>query len=192
MAWSLYVEMSGTKAADTAMQQAVAAGARGIVMRGTPFFSSAQRKMIVDSAARHRLAVIYGSREYIEQGGLVSYATDVFDLYRLATDYVARILAGTNPGDLPIQQPTKFELIINLKSAKTLGLDVRLRCSPAPTRCSSRPRRYSTLMPAALTTSGQRFNSPLMKWSNCCGVPPMILPACGPVIAARTAGTCRT
>jgi putative ABC transport system substrate-binding protein len=120
----IYVEMSGAEAADAAMQQAVAAGARGIVMRGTPFFSSAQRKMIVDGAAKHRLPVIYESREYIEQGGLVSYATDVFDLYRLAAGYVSRILAGANPGELPIQQPIKFELIINLKAAKSLGLDV--------------------------------------------------------------------
>ena len=120
----IYVEMSGAEAADAAMQRAVFAGARGVVLRGTPFYSSAQRKMIVDSAAKHRLAVMYEAREYIEQGGLVSYATDVFDLYRLAAGYVSRILAGTNPGELPIQQPIKFELILNLKTAKTLGLDI--------------------------------------------------------------------
>ena len=79
--------------------------------------------MIVESATKHRLAVIYEAREYIEQGGLVSYATDVFDLYRLAAGYVSR-LAGANPGELPIQQPIKFELILNLKAAKALGLDI--------------------------------------------------------------------
>jgi putative ABC transport system substrate-binding protein len=120
----IYVEMSGAEAADAAMQGAVSAGVRGVVLRGTPFYSSPQRKMIVDSAAKHRLAVIYESREYVEQGGLVSYATDVFDLYRLAGGYVSRILAGTSPGDLPIQQPVKFELILNLMTAKKLGLDV--------------------------------------------------------------------
>ena len=112
------------EAADAAMQRAVSAGARGVVLRGTPFYSSAQRKMIVDSATKHRLAVIYEAREYIEQGGLVSYATDVFDLYRLAAGYVSRILAGANPGELPIQQPIKFELILNLKAAKAIGLDI--------------------------------------------------------------------
>ena len=120
----IYVEMSGAEAADAAMQRAVFADARGVVLRGTPFYSSAQRKMIVDSATKYRLAVMYEAREYIEQGGLVSYATDVFDLYRLAAGYVSRILAGTNPGELPIQQPIKFELILNLKTAKTLGLDI--------------------------------------------------------------------
>ena len=80
--------------------------------------------MIVESAAMHRLPVMYKSREYVDQGGLVSYATDAADLYRLAAGYVARILAGANPGDLPIQQPIKFELIIDLKTAKTLGLTV--------------------------------------------------------------------
>jgi putative ABC transport system substrate-binding protein len=119
-----YVEMAGPDAAATAMRQAGAAGAQGAVLRGTPFFSSLQRKTIVDVAAEHRLPVIYESRDYIQQGGLVSYATDALDLYRLTAGYVARILAGANPGDLPIQQPTKFELIINLKTAKALGLTV--------------------------------------------------------------------
>jgi putative ABC transport system substrate-binding protein len=67
---------------------------------------------------------MYERREYVEQGGLVTYGPDTSDLYRRAAGYVARILAGTNPGDLPIEQPTKFELIINLRTAKTLGLDV--------------------------------------------------------------------
>ena len=67
---------------------------------------------------------MYESREYVEQGGLVSYATDAADLYRLAAGYVARILAGANPGDLPIQQPIKFELIINLRTGRALGLEV--------------------------------------------------------------------
>ena len=120
----VYIEMGGPDAANTALQNAAAAGAQGILLRGTPFFSSLQRKAIVDAAAEHRLPGIYESREYVQQGGLVSYATDVFELYRLAAGYVARILAGSPPGELPIQQPAKFELIINLKTAKTLGLDI--------------------------------------------------------------------
>ena len=83
-----------------------------------------QRKTIIDSSAEHRLAAIYEARDYVEQGGLVSYATDVLELYRMAAGYVVRILAGASPGELPIQQPTKFELAINLKIAKTLGLEV--------------------------------------------------------------------
>jgi putative ABC transport system substrate-binding protein len=120
----VYVEMAGPESADAAMRTARSAGAQAVVLRGSPFFSSTQRKMIVDSAAEQRLPTIYEAREYIEQGGLVSYATDTLDLYRLAAGYVARILAGANPGDLPIQQPTKFELILNLRTAKALGLFV--------------------------------------------------------------------
>jgi putative ABC transport system substrate-binding protein len=82
--------------------------------------------MIVDVAAEHRLPMSFESREFVEQGGLVSYAADAPDLYRLTAGYVARILAGTKPGDLPIQQATKFELVINLKTAKTLGVTVPL------------------------------------------------------------------
>jgi putative ABC transport system substrate-binding protein len=119
-----YVDMAGAEAADVAIREAVSVGAQAAVLRGTPFFSSVQRKMIVDNAAEHRLAMIYESREFVEQGGLVCYATDVRDLYRLTAGYVARILVGTKPGDLPIQQPTKFELIINLITAKALGLTV--------------------------------------------------------------------
>jgi putative ABC transport system substrate-binding protein len=80
--------------------------------------------MIVDVGAEHRLPMIFESREFVEQGGLISYAADASELYRLAAAYVVRILGGTKPGDLPIQQAAKFELIINVKTAKALGLDV--------------------------------------------------------------------
>jgi ABC-type uncharacterized transport system substrate-binding protein len=120
----VYIDLAGPEAAATAMRQAVSAGAQGALLRVGPFFSSAQRRTIVDLAAELRLPVMYERREYVEQGGLVTYGPDTSDLYRRAAGYVARILAGTNPGDLPIEQPTKFELIINLRTAKTLGLDV--------------------------------------------------------------------
>jgi putative ABC transport system substrate-binding protein len=110
--------------AGTALRQAVSAGVQGALLRVGPFFSSAQRQTIVDLAAEVRLPVMYERREYIEPGGLVTYAPSSAELYRRAAGYVARILAGANPGDLPIEQPTKFELIINLRTAKTLGLDV--------------------------------------------------------------------
>jgi putative tryptophan/tyrosine transport system substrate-binding protein len=67
---------------------------------------------------------MYERREYIRQGGLVTYGPDAADLYRRAAGYVATILAGAHPGDLPIEQPTKFELTINLKTAKSLGLQI--------------------------------------------------------------------
>jgi putative tryptophan/tyrosine transport system substrate-binding protein len=87
-------------------------------------FTSVHRKMIILLAARHRLPTIYTWREFAPDGGLVTYGIDRVDLYRRAAPYVDRILRGANPGDLPIQQPTKFELVINLRTAKALGLDV--------------------------------------------------------------------
>jgi putative ABC transport system substrate-binding protein len=104
------------------MDQAIAARAQGIVVRGSPFFSSAQRRLIIESAAEHRLPAIYERRDDTENVGLVSYAPNVQDQYRATAEYVVRILAGAKPGDLPIQQPTKFETVINLKAAKSLGL----------------------------------------------------------------------
>src|SRR5258706_13633912 len=71
-----------------------------------------------------RLPTIYGSREYVEAGGLMSYGPSYTDLFRRAADYVDKILRGTKPSDIPVEQPTKFELIVNLKTAKALGLDV--------------------------------------------------------------------
>jgi putative ABC transport system substrate-binding protein len=120
----VYIDLPGPEAAGTAMRQAISAGAQGALLRVGPFFSSTQRQTIVDLAAELRVPVMYERREYIQQGGLVTYAPDASDLYRRAAGYVARILAGAYPGDLPIEQPTKFELVINLKTAKALGLTV--------------------------------------------------------------------
>jgi putative ABC transport system substrate-binding protein len=122
----LYIDLAGPEAADTAMRQVISAGAQGALMRVGPFFSSSQRQAVVDLAAELRLPVMYERREYIEQGGLLTYTPDIADLYRRAAGYVVAILAGADPGDLPIEQPTKFELMINLKTAKALGLEVPL------------------------------------------------------------------
>jgi putative ABC transport system substrate-binding protein len=106
------------------MREAIAAGAQGAVVRGGPFFSAAQRRMIIDSAAEYRLPAIYERRDDAVQGGLMSYSADHLDLYRATAGYVARILAGEKVGELPVQQPTKFEFVINVKTAKALGLTV--------------------------------------------------------------------
>jgi putative ABC transport system substrate-binding protein len=87
-------------------------------------FTSAHRKLIIDLAARYRLPAVYGFRYFPAEGGLVSYGIDVLQQFREAASYVDRILRGEKPSDLPVQQPTKFELVINLKTAKALGLSV--------------------------------------------------------------------
>src|SRR5262245_44699575 len=82
------------------------------------------RKSIIDAAARFRVPVIYGFREFAEDGGLISYGANITDTYRRAAGYVDRIIRGTKPADLPVQLPIKFELIVNLKTAKALGLEI--------------------------------------------------------------------
>jgi putative tryptophan/tyrosine transport system substrate-binding protein len=92
------------------------------IMPGRIFLD--QRQRMADLAARQRLATIYGQREYVDAGGLMSYGSRLEDLFRRAAAYVDRILKGAKPADLPIEQPTKFELVINLKTAKALGLTI--------------------------------------------------------------------
>ena len=82
------------------------------------------RDLIVGMAARHRLPTVFSDRFNIKSGGLLSYGADTDDLYRRAASYIDRILRDEKPSDLPVQQPTKFELIVNLKTAKALGLEV--------------------------------------------------------------------
>jgi putative ABC transport system substrate-binding protein len=82
------------------------------------------RDLIVTLAARHRLPAVYSYRPFITAGGLVSYGPDLVDQYRRAAGYVDRILKGEKPADLPVQAPTKYELVINLKTAKALGLQI--------------------------------------------------------------------
>jgi putative ABC transport system substrate-binding protein len=80
------------------------------------------RDLIIALAARYRLPAVYTARNYVAHGGLISYGPDILDQFRRAAGYVDRVLRGAKPADLPVQAPTKYQLVINLKTAKTLGL----------------------------------------------------------------------
>jgi putative tryptophan/tyrosine transport system substrate-binding protein len=128
MAPSLGVELSPVDARDAPeIERAVTAFARsgngGLVVTPSPV-ASRHRDLIITLAARYRLPAVYAWRYYVTDGGLISYGSDSIDQFRRAASYVDRILKGEKPADLPVQAPTKFELVINLKTAKTLGLDV--------------------------------------------------------------------
>lgn len=96
----------------------------GALMVGVDALTQENRTLIAELAADHRLPAIYVSKEYVDAGGLIAYGPGYPDLYRRAAIYVDKILRGASPSDLPIEQPTKFELIINLKAAKALGLTI--------------------------------------------------------------------
>jgi putative tryptophan/tyrosine transport system substrate-binding protein len=108
------IERSVTAFARSSNGGLIATGGRAI----------AHRELIINLAARHRLPAVYPYRLFVTSGGLTSYGPDLTDQYRRAASYVDRILKGEKPADLPVQAPTKYELVINLKTAKTLGLDI--------------------------------------------------------------------
>jgi putative tryptophan/tyrosine transport system substrate-binding protein len=108
---------------ERAIVQAAATGVRGLLVSFDAGYA-AHRQAIVDAAIRHRIPVIYGARNFVVDGGLMSYSAEVSGLFRHAADFVDRILRGTDPATLPVEQPTKFEFVLNLKTAKALGLEI--------------------------------------------------------------------
>ena len=103
---------------------AIAQAKVSAVLVGGGAFLTSRRHQLVRLAALHKIPAIYVTRQHTEAGGLISYGASNTDAYRRAGVYVARILKGEKPGDLPVELPTKFELVINLKTAKALGLTV--------------------------------------------------------------------
>jgi putative ABC transport system substrate-binding protein len=108
---------------ETAFKSATSGRADALLVLASPFLN-ASRQNVVDLAARHHLPASYEAKTFVEVGGLMSYGPSFPDMYRRSATYVDKILKGARPADLPIEQPTKFELAINLKTAKALGLKV--------------------------------------------------------------------
>ena len=118
-----YLEVLDSTDIETAFRAALKERADAVLLLGNPILNS-HRKQIIDLAAKHRLPATYARPEYVEAGGLMYYGTNYNDLYRRAAYFVDKILKGAKPADLPMEQPKKFELIINLKAAKQIGLTI--------------------------------------------------------------------
>ena len=115
--------VSGPENFDAVLARAKREGAAGIITGGD-YVTFQHRKRFVEAALKYRLPGIYWTKEYVEEGGLLAYTADMTDLRRRAAGFVDKILKGAKPADLPVEQPTKFELVINLKTAKALGLTI--------------------------------------------------------------------
>jgi len=118
-----FLAVHGAGDFEAALIRAKKEGATGIIVTSDPV-TFLHRRTLVGLAEKHRLAGIYWTREYVEDGGLMTYSVSVRELRRHAATYVDKILKGARPADLPVEQPTKFELVINLKTAKALGLTI--------------------------------------------------------------------
>ena len=127
--WALFAtEFATATVQDNAeIEAAIAAVARapkGGLITGADSFIVANRALIISLSERYQIPAIYQFRQFAADGGLMSYGPDTADIFRRSASYVDRILKGANAADLPVQQPTKFELVINLRTAKALGLEV--------------------------------------------------------------------
>ncbi|HEY1269702.1 MAG TPA: ABC transporter substrate-binding protein [Candidatus Binatia bacterium] len=118
-----YLNIRDPKDIESAFQAARKASADAVLVLGGPILA-AHREALADLAIKSRLPATYSREEYVEKGGLMTYGPSITDLYRRAAVYVDKILKGAKPGDLPVEQPTKFELMINLKAAKQIGLTI--------------------------------------------------------------------
>ncbi len=118
-----FVEARGPADFDRAFSDMTRARAGALTVWSTPMFTG-ERRRLVDLAAKNRLPAVYAQRDFVDAGGLMSYGPNGPDLFRRAATYVDKILKGAKPADLPVEQPTKFELVINLKTAKALGLTI--------------------------------------------------------------------
>jgi putative ABC transport system substrate-binding protein len=118
-----FVEARGPENFDRAFSDMTRARAGALTVLPSNMFIT-ERRRLVDLAAKNRLPAVYGLREFVDAGGLMAYGANPADSFRRAATYVDKILKGAKPGDLPVEQPTKFELVINLKTAKALGLTI--------------------------------------------------------------------
>jgi len=118
-----YLDVLDPKDIEAAFQTAIKGRAEAALVLQSAVMSS-QRKLVIDLAEKHRLPAIYAQTEYMEAGGLMYYGTNTPDLFRRAAIYVDKILKGAKPADLPVEQPTKFEFVVNLKTAKQIGLAI--------------------------------------------------------------------
>ena len=117
------IEVSSVNKFEAAFKEAIKSGSGALALMASPFFYSNQRQF-VDLATKHRLPAIYPRGEFITAGGLISYGSDGKESFRRAASMVDKILKGAKPGDLPVEQPTKFEFVVNLKAAKQIGLTI--------------------------------------------------------------------
>ena len=118
-----YLDVREPKDIEATFRTAAKGRADGLLVLGNPTLN-AQRKQIVDLAVKHRLPATYSRPEYIDAGGLMYYGTNYPELYRRAATYVDKILKGAKPSELPVEQPKKFEFIVNLKAAKQIGVTI--------------------------------------------------------------------